>query len=77
MHHKGRKFTHCPFSPSLDSLITWARILSKHSSLGTIFTDTLEELLSVVSENTNEIYLEEECGAENCTINWLRAGWPQ
>jgi len=37
-----------------------------------VFTETLEELLSVVSENTNELYLEEKC-----IMNWLRAGWPQ
>jgi hypothetical protein len=34
----------------------------------------LEEQLSVVSENTNKFYLEEECGAENCIMNWLWAG---
>jgi len=37
----------------------------------------LEEELSVVSENTNELYLEEACGVENCITNWLWAGWPR
>jgi hypothetical protein len=40
MHHRGRKFNYCPFSPSFDSLITWAHSFHKYSSLGTIFTHT-------------------------------------